>query len=75
MQQRIYLLFPLLLQIERFFYSKNSNFEIYLINDFEIDDSIMNVANLSIYGWKKEAIPTTKIKKSLITRIFKSIFE
>jgi len=53
---------------------KNNNFEIYLINDFEIDESIMNVANLSIYGWKKEAIPTTKIKKTLITRIFKSLF-
>ena len=53
---------------------KNNNFEIYLINDFEIDESIANVANLSIYGWKKEAIPTTKIKKTLITRIFKSLF-
>ena len=56
------------------YFLKNSNFEISLINDFEIDESITNVANLSIYGWKKEAIPTTKIKKSLITRIFKSLF-
>ena len=56
------------------YFSQNNNFEIYLINDFEIDESIMNVANLSIYGWKKEAIPTTKIKKTLITRIFKSLF-
>ncbi len=56
------------------YFLKNSNFEIYLINDSEIDESIMNVVNLSIYGWKKEAIPTTKIKNSLITRIFKSLF-
>ena len=56
------------------YFLKNSNFEIYLINDFEIDESIMNIANLSIYGWKKEAIPTTKLKNSLITRIFKSLF-
>ena len=56
------------------YFLKNGNFEIDLINDFEIDESITNVANLSIYGWKKEAIPTTKIKKSLITRIFKSLF-
>ena len=56
------------------YFSKNSNFEIYLINDFETDASIMNIANLSIYGWKKEAIPTTKLKSSLITRIFKSLF-
>ena len=62
--------------IENFksYLSKNSNFEIYLINDFEIEESIINVANLSIYGWKKEAIPTTKAKNSLITRIFKSLF-
>ena len=40
----------------------------------EIDESIMSVANLSIYGWKKEAIPTIKLKNSLITRIFKSLF-
>ncbi|MBD1150624.1 hypothetical protein IDH12_04480 [Pelagibacterales bacterium SAG-MED29] len=56
------------------YFSQNNNFEIYLINDFEIDESIMSVANLSIYGWKKEAIPTIKLKNSLITRIFKSLF-
>ena len=56
------------------YFSKNSNFEIYFINDFETDELIMNIANLSIYGWKKEAIPTTKLKNSLITRIFKSLF-
>ena len=56
------------------YFSKNNNFEIYLVNDFEIDELIMNIANLSIYGWKKEAIPTTKLKNSLITRIFKSLF-
>ena len=58
----------------KFYFSKNSNFEIFLIDDFEIEESIINVANLSIYGWKKEAIPTTKAKNSLIARIFKSLF-
>ena len=58
----------------KFYICKNNEFEIYFINDFEIDELILNVANLSFYGWKKEAIPTTKIKKSLITRIFKSLF-
>jgi len=56
------------------YFLKNSNFEIYLINDSKTDESIINFFNLSIYGWKKEAIPTTKIKRSLITRIFKSLF-
>ena len=58
----------------KFYICKNNEFEINFINDFEIEELILNVANLSLYGWKKEAIPTTKIKKSLITRIFKSLF-
>ena len=58
----------------KFYFLKNSNFEIFLIDDFEIEESIINVANLSIYGWKKEAIPTIKAKNSLIARIFKSLF-
>ncbi len=58
----------------KLYFSENKNFEIHLIDEFQIDDSIINLANLSNYGWKKEAIPTTKIKKSLIARIFKSLF-
>ena len=45
-----------------------------VINDLEIDLLIMSAANLSIYGWKKEAIPVVQTKNSLITRIFKSLF-
>ena len=37
-------------------------------------NSIINYANISVYGWKKEAIPITQTKNSLITRIFKSLF-
>ena len=47
----------------------------YLINNFQIDSSIVNAAYLSAYGWKREAVPVTQTKNSLITRIFKSIFE
>ncbi len=57
------------------FFSKNNNFEIYFIQEFKTEVSITNIANLSIFGWKKEAIPTIKAKNSLITRIFKSLFE
>jgi len=58
----------------KFYFSKDYNFELHLINSFHIDDSIMSAAHLSLYGWKKEAIPVTQIKNSLITRIFKSLF-
>jgi len=55
--------------------SRDYNCDSYLINDLEIDSLITSAANLSIYGWKKEAIPVAQTKNSLITRIFKSLFE
>lgn len=45
------------------------------INEFEIDELISNTDKLTTYGWRKEAIPITQIKNSLITRIFKGIFD
>ena len=59
----------------KFYISQKYNFEPHLINNFQIDSSIVNAAYLSTYGWKKEAVPVTQTKNSLITRIFKSIFE
>ncbi len=39
-------------------------------------ESLVNTANKLVhYGWKKEAIPFTKTKKSLIARFFSAIFE
>ena len=59
----------------KFYISQDYNFDPHLINNFQIDSSIISAAFLSAYGWKKEAIPVTQTKTSLITRIFKSIFE
>ena len=59
----------------KFYISQKYNFEPHLINNFQIDSSIVNAAYLSAYGWKKEAVPVAQTKNSLITRIFKSIFE
>jgi cell division protein FtsA len=58
----------------RFGFSSDGDLESKLINDFEISSLIENAANLSFYGWKKEAIPIIQTKKSLITRVFKSLF-
>ena len=58
----------------KFYFLKDYNFNLNLIDDFEIDSSIMSAAHLSLYGWNKEAIPVTQIKNSLITKIFKSLF-
>ena len=39
-------------------------------------ESLLNTANKLVhFGWKKEAIPFTKTKKSLIARFFSKIFE
>ena len=56
------------------YFEKNGNYEINLIDEFDPEETITNVADLSTYGWKKEAIPIVQTKNSLITRIFKSLF-
>ncbi len=55
------------------YFLKNHNFQTEIVN-FESDKIILNAAKLSFFGWKKEAIPITQTKNSLITRIFNSIF-
>ena len=58
----------------KFYFSQDYNFEPHLINNLQMDSLIMSAAHLLSYGWKKEAIPVTQTKNSLITRIFKSLF-
>tara|TARA_B110000238_G_C16123201_1_gene438040 strand:- start:1192 stop:2391 length:1200 start_codon:yes stop_codon:yes gene_type:complete len=58
----------------KFNFSQNINFKPTFINDLEVNSIIMNTAKILVQGWKKEAIPMTQTKNSLITRIFKSLF-
>ena len=55
--------------------TKDEKFECKLLDDFDPELSTINTAKLSVYGWKKEAIPIIQTKNSLITRIFKAIFD
>tara|TARA_S200000501_G_scaffold291546_1_gene276778 strand:+ start:835 stop:2034 length:1200 start_codon:yes stop_codon:yes gene_type:complete len=57
------------------FFSKDYDFEINLIDEYETESLVLRAAHLINYGWKKEAIPVSQTKNSLITRIFKSLFE
>ena len=57
-----------------FYLTKHASYDVIAAKDFKIDSFVTNVANLANYGWKKEAIPMTQTKNSIITRIFKSIF-
>ena len=56
------------------FLLQNINIDLNFIDQLATDLSIVNTSNLSIFGWKKEAIPMVNTKKSLIAKIFKSIF-
>tara|TARA_B100000902_G_C27312341_1_gene919149 strand:+ start:421 stop:1620 length:1200 start_codon:yes stop_codon:yes gene_type:complete len=57
-----------------YYFSKKIPSHSSLINSFDLDTLFIKAANISIFGWKKEAIPIIHTKKSFITRIFKSIF-
>ena len=61
-------------QIFTTYFIKNKNLKVNFIDDFDVELLILSAVNLTTFGWKKEAIPITQTKNSLITRIFKSIF-
>ena len=56
------------------YFSRYNSIEPNLITDFNLESTIANIGKLSAFGWKKEAVPFTQVKNSLITRIFKTIF-
>ena len=56
------------------FFQKNKNIELSFVNDSDAETLIINTEHLLTYGWKKEAIPITQTKNSIITRIFKTLF-
>lgn len=58
-----------------FYFSKDFIKSITVSNDFETDSIFYKAAHLSAFGWRKEAVPILQTKSSLITRIFKTIFE
>ena len=61
-------------EIFRTYFIKSRGIKVNFIDNFDTELLISNAVNLSTFGWKKEAIPITQTKNSLITRIFKSIF-
>ena len=58
----------------KLYFSNENKYASHIIDDFDMNELIINTANLITHGWKKEAIPVTQIKNSLITRIFKTLF-
>ena len=58
---------------EKSFAFKNK-YKVKIIKKPEIDLIINKADNIVQFGWKKEAIPVTNPKKSLIVRVFQEIF-
>ena len=55
-------------------FSKNNKFNLRFVENITIEELLSNVHNLVNFGWKKEAIPVTHKKKSLLARFFAGLF-
>ena len=53
----------------------NNRYEVRIVKKPEIEQIINKANNIVQFGWKREAIPITKSKKSFITRIFQEFFQ
>lgn len=53
---------------------KTTNLKLEFIDRLNSDTSMIMATTLSNYGWKKEAIPITQTKNSIISKIFKYLF-
>jgi cell division protein FtsA len=58
----------------KLFFSKKNFFKISFVENILSEDLIKNAHKLVHFGWKKEAIPVTHYRKSMIARIFDSLF-
>ena len=57
-----------------YIFSKNNNMIVKYIENTEIEDFLNTANKLVHFGWKKEAIPITQRKKSLIAKFFEVFF-
>ena len=57
-----------------YFFSKKKNLQLEFIKNVPTKDLMYNVYKLVYFGWKKEAIPITNSKKSVIARFFDALF-
>jgi cell division protein FtsA len=63
-----------LINIFKSCFSDDSEIEVKILNSFTSGDMLKTANEIVHYGWKKEAIPITQSKKSLIVRFFDTIF-
>ena len=58
----------------KFYFSKNNHLTLKLTDNIATDDLMNYAYNIARFGWKKEAIPVTNIKKSFVAKVFHLIF-
>ena len=63
-----------LINIFKSCFSEDSKIEVKILNSFTSGDMLKTANEIVHFGWKKEAIPITQSKKSLIVRFFDTIF-
>ena len=68
------LLFKGLDKILRSTFSRNGSYELNFTESVSTESMLNTASKLVHFGWKKEAIPITQSKKSLIGRFFDAIF-
>ncbi len=61
-------------KIFRKVFSKNDDFDINFQNNLPTEEILSTAHKLVHFGWKKEAIPISETKKTLIKRLFEAIF-
>ena len=55
-------------------FTHNSTCDVRIVKKPEIEKIVDKADNIVQFGWKREAIPVTKSKKSFIARFFEKIF-
>ena len=56
------------------FFSENGKFEIKNVDQISNEEILSNAHKIVHFGWKKEAVPIVKAKKTLISRFFDLLF-
>ena len=56
-------------------FASNNQYEVKIVKKPDIEQIINKTDNIVQFGWKKEAVPVTKSKKTFLTRIFQEIFQ
>ena len=55
-------------------FENNNNINVHFLNDTSDENVLYTLDRLVHFGWKKEAIPTSKTKKSIIAKFFDALF-